>query len=261
MPLQMHEIGIYYNRCYKRNVVPRLTRSMGVSLTHESLRLYSAFLAFLIALLFSNAIALAAGDGAVICREHSFRGLEKWTESIHTLLGENTTNPSEIKLFVGKDGDTTYIQSNFLSEDPDKPGTYSEHPTKIRTNEARDLPRALRNIIFWGNEPSGATEFVSKALASTHVYLDRSAIDQNGRISVELFGAKSLALVTDNQTLTSGRIDTIRLKEPPPALVETIDGCCFKGRPPGRATEIVQKLSERKINNEKIVLLSLVVDR
>lgn len=226
----------------------------------KSSRFCSVFAAFLTAFHLFGSTALAADEPAVLCRMASFVGLERRTESIHTLLGENTTNPSEIKLFVGKDGGTTYIQSNFLSEDPDNPGTYSEHPTKIRTNEARDLPQALQKIIFWGNAPLGATEFVSKALASTHVYLDRSAIDQNGRISVDLSGAKSIALVTDNQTLTSGRIDTIRLKEPPPALVETIDGCCFKGRPPGRATEIVQKLSERKINNEKTVLLSLVVD-
>jgi hypothetical protein len=212
-----------------------------------------------------TAMSLAAGpvhaEGhAVICRAASFAGLSHWTKSIHALLGKDTTDPKKIKLFIGKDDGVTYIQSNFLSADPDQPGKYSEFPTKIRTNEADKLRQALLRIIYWGEYPPDAAKVVEEALKSAEVYVDRASIDQNGRIAVDVEGVASIRIVTETQSIAHGEISTLRLKKPPPALVETIDGCCFKGRPPGRARAITAALTERKIDPSRVSLLSFVVD-
>lgn len=220
----------------------------------------AVLIGLLTAMLFAVGPVHAAEGHAVICRSASFAGLSDWTESIHALLGENTTDVTKIKLFIGKDDGVTYIQSNFRSANPEKPGEYSDFATKVRTNDAKDLRRALLNIIYWGEHPPDAGEVIEKALKSAEVYVDRASIDQNGRIAVDVEGAAAIRIVTETQTLAHGEISTLRLKEPPPALVETIDGCCFKGRPPGRATAITAALSERKINPSRVSLLSFVVD-
>jgi hypothetical protein len=212
------------------------------------------------ALLVSLSITSAAEGGAVICRSESFVGLGQLTEEVHELLGKDTTDISRIKLYISKDKGVTYIQSNFKSADPDNSGQFSEFPTKIRTNEARDLRSALRNIIYWGKQPIEAELVAEKALESLEVYIDRASIDQNGRVPVDIEGAGSIRLVSKSQTVPHGELSTLRLRTPPPALVETIDGCCFKGRPPGRATSIVRSLSQRKIDPSQVFLLPFVVD-
>ena len=204
--------------------------------------------------------AIATAAPAVICRTGSFLGLIERTKSIHALLGEDTTDITKIKLFIGKDKGVTYIQSNFRSAHPTKLGEYSEFPTKIRTNDADSLKVALENIIYWEKFPENADATIRSAIKSTEVFVDSNIIDQNGRIAVDIEGAGAIRIVTETQTLTHGKISTLRLKVPPPALVETIDGCCFKGRPPGRATAITAALSKRPINPARISLLSFVVD-
>ena len=220
----------------------------------------AVLIGLLTAMLFAVGPVHAAEGHAVICRSASFAGLSDWTESIHALLGKDTTDVAKIKLFIGKDDGVTYIQSNFRSAHPEKPGEYSDFATKVRTNDAKDLRRALLNIIYWGEHPPDADDVIERALKSAEVYVDRASIDQNGRIAVDVEGAAAIRIVTETQTLAHGEISTLRLKDPPPALVETIDGCCFKGRPPGRAAAITAALSERKINPSRVSLLSFVVD-
>ena len=98
----------------------------------------AVLIGLLTAMLFAVGPVHAAEGHAVICRSASFAGLSDWTESIHALLGENTTDVTKIKLFIGKDDGVTYIQSNFRSANPEKPGEYSDFATKVRTNDAKD---------------------------------------------------------------------------------------------------------------------------
>lgn len=223
------------------------------------MKLRTVFVWLLVTVIANCNIARADGP-AKICRLPSFAGLELRTREIHSLLGQNTRDPSKIKLFITRDGDTNYIQSNFLSADPDSTGIYSDNPTKIRANEASELRNTLLNIVYWGDPPPNAEQEIEKYLATTQVFVDRSMVDQHGRIDFDLDGARQLTLATDKQVLPSGEISLLKLEIPPPVLVETIDGCCLKGRPPGRGAAIMNRLEDKKFTEDDVSLLSMVVD-
>lgn len=196
----------------------------------------------------------------LVCRKPGIEGMRhEWIKSIHGIVGENTKDISKINLFVSRYDGTTYVQSNFLSEDPEQPGVYSPYPTKVLAN-IETLDDALRNVIFWGPPPPNAAEVIEQARKSINITVDRSAIDQNGRIGIDLGDVEKIFLGTDKQTLASGKIETLSLKKPPPALVEAIHGCCLKGRPPGRSMQIAENLKKRNFDASKFSLLSMVID-
>lgn len=196
-----------------------------------------------------------------VCRTATFQGLEWRTKKIHDLLGPDTTDISKIKLFIGRDKEVPYIQSNFLSSHPEEPGAFSDFPTKLRSKNVGNIRDALRNIIFWSKMPGNADEIVEQALKTVEVYVDRGEMDNNGRIPIDIDGVKKIQLADgEKKPIETGEISTLRLKEPPPALVETIDGCCLKGRPPGRSQTIFSSLKDRKMSVDKVVVLPFVVD-
>lgn len=198
---------------------------------------------------------------ADVCRTSSFVGMDRRTEKIHDLLGPNTTDVSKIKLFISRDKDVPYIQSNFLSSHPKNAGAYSDFPTKLRTKSVDNIRDALMNIVFWSKLPGNADEIVEQALKTVEVYVDRGEMDHNGRIPIDIDGVKKIQLADgEKKAIATGEISTLHLKEPPPALIETIDGCCLKGRPPGRAQTIFASLKDRKVSPDTVVVLPFVVD-
>jgi hypothetical protein len=218
--------------------------------------------------------AISFGSG--VCRTAHFEGMEDRTLTISDhLLGKNTTNVDKIKLYLTRetlDGeDKLYIQSNFLSEIPGKPGTYSEYPTKIIVDKAalQNITQLLENIIFWENpagpgKPPGSADaalsIVERATATTELYIDTSILGADGRPPLDLSGIKTIKLASDLGLRDSNDISQLKLKTPPPALMERIDGCCLDGRPPGLAKKISASLRQKKIQRDQVRLFSMVID-
>jgi hypothetical protein len=206
---------------------------------------------------------LCAVHAADVCRLTSFAGMDAITRQIHQVLGEDTTDLRKIRVYVTDYQGTTYIQSNYRSIEPDTGGR-SSNPTKIRSNDIKDLPTALTNIVFWGEEGTrvaDAREQLATALANVEILVDSSLIDPHGRTAFDLSGADKIRLATTRDIIPTGKIELLDLGNPPPAMAELIDGCCFYGRPPGQARAIVAKFSQRPVDRNSFTLLSLVTDR
>jgi hypothetical protein len=192
-------------------------------------------------------------------------GMDVRAEHIHMLLGDNTKDPGQIKIYITKDHDTLYIQSNFLAEDGSKPGSYSANPTKVRTNAVKNLVGAFENIIYWVDSakhlPPGWENTVQKSIASAEIFIDPAALDADGRPPIDLSGATDIRLANDRQSLpAAGPIELLELSNPPPGLMERLSGCCFNGLPPGHAAEIRKQLSKQPVTEDNAVLLPLVAD-
>ena len=203
---------------------------------------------------------------SLVCREPAIQGMVDRIRRIHTLLGENTTNIYDIRLFVTKEKDDLYIQSNFLSRDPERPGHYSDNPTKILVDagEIPDIATAMQNIIFWASSakdlPPDAENQLRVALKRAKVYVDQTALGDDGRPPLDLSEASNIVLARDNASVTSGEIHFLPMDEPPPVLTERLNGCCLDGLPPGRGEAIVRRLAKHSISIEQTRLLSLVID-
>lgn len=199
---------------------------------------------------------------ADVCRTSSFQGMTDEVDRIKKVLGPDTTDMSKIKLYITQNEDMLYIQSNFRSKDPSSFGSRFEFPTKLRTNEIKNLKQAMLNVIYADREsmPVNVDVEIEKALSTTAVMVDKATIDQNGRPLLDLEGTRDFTLVTRTSSIGTGKLELLPLKNPPPSIIETIAGCCLKGRPPGRAKEILAKLSSIKMSAENTVFLSMVVD-
>jgi hypothetical protein len=193
-------------------------------------------------------VALAAGSGAEVCRAKSFMGLDRKVEAIEKLVGGTTTRVEEIKLYVGWENGKPYMQSNFRSEDPDAPKTYSEYPTKLLSREIKDIRVALLNVIFWGELPADSAQIVEQAMKSATVFVDEKLIKPNGELGFDFSGAEKVKIVSNDTVLRTGEIKLLRLKKPPPAITEVLRGCCLRGRPPGKGEVILANLRKRSFD-------------
>jgi hypothetical protein len=120
----------------------------------------------------------------------------------------------------------------------------------------------MGNIVFEAPPPADWYEEASAMLGDVQVYLDVNAVGPDGRppASLDLKGVESIRLVKDGRELTAGAVEFLDLDRPPPALIERISGCCFSGRPPGRATAIKQTLARRRVDKTTAVFLQFVDD-
>lgn len=194
-----------------------------------------------------------------VCRSYSFEGMHQTTTEIKSLLGPNTTKFEDMKVYIGWSDGLPYIQSNFLSVHPEQPNQYADFPTKIRSEAVKDLSFALLNIIYWGDTlPAGARDNVAKALESVTVYVDESMIRANGEVAFDLGPVEKIKIVSGNRELPYGEVKLLKLKEPPPIATEVIDGCCLRGRPPGKKAIILQKLQQRKFDASNFMFLPLL---
>lgn len=211
-------------------------------------------------------LAVTAVAATEVCRSPYIAGMEHRIDAIHAVVGENVTSKSRIKLYISQQstssGNKLFIQSNFLSANPDMPSGHSESPTKllVEAEKLGSLDATLANVIFWGNLPPDARQQISAAKSTTEIFLDPSILDDAGRPPFDLSGAKEIHLANDRQSLTSGKIETLNLRKPPPALIERISGCCLKGRPAGRGLAIQRALASRRVDKTTAGLLSMVVD-
>ncbi len=205
-------------------------------------------------------IPLFAVAKDLVCREAGIAGMSDRISAVKAWLGGETTKLSELKLFISRDEDALYIQSNFKSEDPDTPGVFSEHPTKLRIESEIDLETAVQNIIYWGRLPTDASEVARGVLQSAEVYIDRNALGADGRPPVDLSGARNLRIATDAQSISTGRLQTLNLNKPPPALMEQLAGCCLHGRPAGFGTQIRARLQAHAISTSNSGLLLMAPD-
>lgn len=209
----------------------------------------------LCALLLATATLSMAAE---VCRNASFVGLDEKAHSIKALLGHNTTNLDDIKLYIGWEDGKPYIQSNFLSANPDQPGSFSEHPTKILSSNVNDLANALSNVIYWGEPPPDADLAVSRALQGVTVYLDEKMIKPNGELGFDIGVVDRVSIVAGNKIASYGNIKLLRLKNPPPIATEIISGCCLRGRPPGKGPIILGKLQRREFDAKGFRFLPLI---
>lgn len=219
--------------------------------------------AMLLAVVALSSVTLSASQ---VCRTASFEGMQARTESIHRWLGADTRDPSQIRLYVSRDGDNIYIQSNFLSENLGEPGTYSEFPTKLRLpgGTEMDVSEALTNIMYWAASredlPADYRAQVARALDSAEIYVDTASLGADGRPSIDLTGVGSIRLARDSGPELGGVVELQTLNRPPPALTERLAGCCFSGRPPGLARQLTRRLQDWPMSSSDTNLLSLVVD-
>ncbi|MGU3390758.1 hypothetical protein [Sphingomonas sp. M1A8_2b] len=198
----------------------------------------------------------------LVCRAVAIAGMGPRIENIHQMLGENVTDVSKIKIYISRDGDRLFAQSNYLSAKSDKPGERWEYPTKILVpvGHMKDLSALLMNIVFDSQPNFKQRAKLNAAMSKVEFYVDPAALDIHGRAPIDLTEAHILRLATDTQTLASRDLKLEILNEPPPALIETLDGCCLKGRPPGERLTILNRLDAYKISKNKTKLLNMVID-
>jgi hypothetical protein len=210
-----------------------------------------------------SSVAVAASQ---VCRTASFAGMQARTELIHSWLGADTRDPSQIRLYVSREGENIYIQSNFLSENLEQPGTYSEFPTKLRLPATTELNanEAMLNIMYWAESrealPADHQARIARALETAEIYVDIASLGPDGRPSIDLTGAQSIRLARDSGPELGGVVELQTLNRPPPALTERLAGCCFSGRPPGLARQLTGRLRDWPMSAADTNLLSLVVD-
>ncbi|WP_175016913.1 hypothetical protein [Massilia sp. YMA4] len=197
---------------------------------------------------------------ATVCRNPYIDGMETVIDRTKTLLGPDTTDIRRIKLFISSDKGVPFVQSNFRSANPDKPGEFSDYPTKIREKGVDSIESALLNIIFWSTPPDNADAIVREALDHAEIFVDSKAFDQSGRLHLTVERDIKVRLAADGQPVTTGELKLLHLKKPPPALTEVISGCCVRGRPPGHGTRIMASLKERPFKTDDFTFFSMVVD-
>lgn len=227
--------------------------------THRGshMALKARFIQWLIALLAASAFAPAMG--AAVCRTAAFAGMSEDVARIKRFVGPDTADPAQIRVYITRIDGVQYLQSNFLSATAS--GGRYDYPTKLRTNEVGSLTQALVNIVWDGqSRPDDAAEQVARILPTVTVMLDKATVDSNGRPLLNLSGARKIHLVTATSSLKTGTLEVLNLAKPPPSVVETIAGCCLKGRPPGRAHQILAALTARKLGTGDVTLLNMVVD-
>lgn len=220
---------------------------------------------------FLSAICLVGiANASDVCRAPSFEGMSVRTEQIARMLGEDTSDPTKIRIYITREDGVPYIQSNFVSPDLDHPGKFADNPTKVRSGKIHDLDQALTNILFYfgADRPEGvapslpldAHDQTSRALRSLTIFVDPDSLDRDGRPPIDLTGASGIRLATDHSSIGSGELELLPVDRPPPLLIERLSGCCFDGRPPGRGAEIKQKLTQQQISADTTVFLNMVID-
>jgi len=224
----------------------RVTRTIGIAL----------------ASLFIGLFSISAAHVDLVCRAAAIAGMETRIQHVHQMLGEDVTDLRKIKLYISRDGDRLFVQSNYRSAISDEPGQRYEYPTKIAApvGHLKDLNTLLANIAFDRPPDFKQQSELDAAMSKIEFYIDPAALDDHGRAPIDLTGAHILRLATDTMTLPSLDLKLETLNEPPPALIETLDGCCLNGRPPGQRNVILNRLDAYKISKSKTKLLSMVID-
>ena len=221
---------------------------------------------------------------ATVCREHAVAGWETRMVQVGNWIGD-TNNPDQIRVYLSKgmhrkysqsgkyqndigrydDVESYYFHSNFHSKNPDELGTNSTYPTKIveSVDAITDMASALGNIVFWPGDEGPPSDWQAQAarfLKNTEIFIDPDLLGADGRPPFELSTAKSIKLAHDGGPIAMGEVEIANLNRPPAALIETIAGCCLKGRPAGRGAAISRSLSRINFHANDTALLSLVVD-
>lgn len=197
---------------------------------------------------------------AEVCRARSFEGMRSRVEAVKELVGSDTSSLEGIKLYMGLVDGYPYIQSNFRSEIEGEQGHFHQFPTKLKGAVFTDIRVTLSNVIFDGPPPPDSNQVVDQVLQSVVVYVDSEMVKSNGQPALDLTGARRIHLVSNNKELETGKIETMRLKNPPPALVEKLKGVRYSGRPPGRARQIREQLEGRPFSSSDFSFLPLVAD-
>lgn len=224
-------------------------------------------------------VLVSAQAVAVVCRRGGIEGFDNSRiERVKEWLGEYTTDPAKMKVYLSKgvqeDSDTKqsapvyFIQSNFRSEIPDKPGTYFDDPTKIvddvETLQKKDMVGLIGNLMFatdaQGRPPSDWHQRAARALANADIAVDADIIGSDGRPPFDVSQAGTLRIANDSGVVSAGLVEPLRLGTPPPSLVERIYDCCFSGRPAGRGAAIRRNLEQHNIRQSDIALLQFQPD-
>ena len=200
---------------------------------------------------------------AVVCREQSVsEELTPRMLDIKSWLPADTVNHQEIAIFLTKasDGDL-YVQSNFHSENSDTGQTHA-NPTKIKepASAFENLDQLLLNLIFDSHPGSRGDKVVAEAKEALQIYVDPDMLGADGRLPFDLSGVGSIKLARDKEILEGGQIELLNVNKPPPPLLQRIVGCCFSGRPAGRANAIAASLKQTQFKANEAHLMSLVAD-
>jgi hypothetical protein len=228
-------------------------------LEDENMRFISSFLVKA-SLAILIATTTCASDAEPVCRSKYISGMETRIDRVGHLLGNNTVRVDELKLYVGVDDGVPFIQSNYLSAEPEHAGLFSPYPTKLRSSEITDIKQALKNVIFWSELPDNADVIVADALRKVTIYIDAELIRANGETTFDVSSARNFKIVRQEKVVETGEISLLPLTKPPPALTEIIRGCCLKGRPPGNGKAIITDLQNREFNPGTFGFLPLVSD-
>jgi hypothetical protein len=200
---------------------------------------------------------------AVVCREPTVS--EELTPRMMDIKGwlpADTVNHREIAVYLTKDSDgDLYIQSNFHSEDTKNNQTH-RYPTKIKepASAFADFDQLLLNLIFDHQPGASGDRIIAEAKQGLDLYIDPNMLTADGRLPFDISGVKSIKLANDKAMLDGGQIELLNVSKPPPPLLQRIVGCCFSGRPAGRAQAIATSLRQTRFDATQTHLMSLVAD-
>ncbi|WP_431256473.1 hypothetical protein ACQ86G_17240 [Roseateles chitinivorans] len=148
--------------------------------------------------------------------------MEQIVEETHYLLGTDTRDISNLKLYVVDYEGRPYIQSNYLAPTVENRSLRHIHPTKLLLDKGQmfSLDMLLYNILFPETQRSPTAqeiEVIRAAMKSVVVYLDASALAHDGRPAsgLNLMSVSEVSVVHNYQPIGSGKFSVLKLASPP----------------------------------------------
>lgn len=128
----------------------------------------------------------------VVCRRQSIQGFEIEVEVARVLLGSNTTNISEAKIFITVSTNYLYAQTNYVN-----PGF--DYPTKLAVTTFVPLEDIVYNLLFTSDDANqtAASQVAKLTKESIVFFVERERVLQSPFKALDFKPCMHLVWVTD----------------------------------------------------------------
>jgi hypothetical protein len=208
-------------------------------------KIYRYIVAFSFAVATINSFAQT-----VICRKQKIGGFESEYNVGHAICSDNTSEIEKTKIYITVQGESIYLQSNFVTPPFD-------NPTKIATAEVLPLGTYVQNIIYSGDiSPSTYEALMRKIENHAEFYLDPKIINSKKFADLDFYSIKNLNIVTsDNKVRKAIKLfNDDGTKELLVEINETVSAR-IKGQ---NLDNVFAKLHTQKMSGKNIKIISLV---
>jgi hypothetical protein len=194
---------------------------------------------------------------SVVCRLEGIAGFDEEAARARNVIGsESTTDLRAGKVFITKKGSYLYAHSNLVSRG-------ARHPTKIATNDTRDLSRITANLYTTALD-GRFTPLVEEIIREGHrahveYYLDQSLFDSSGKLELDLEGAEKLYVLFGGIPPPKPLVATDPIRGPPFAA-EYYPSVYVKVTSSASPASLFARLEQRAFEPRGVKFTSLIAD-